>query len=586
MGNAMCRSNVGVWELDAVNAENRYESLRLWNVWQWLGYPERGGSSNFESFIDLVHPDDRMYVRGAFERGFSNALGVLEIEHRLLHRDGSHRWVLARGTMRRNSMGMRVCLSGTLVDITELKLAEQALRVSEERFRGTFENAAVGVAHCDSSGRFLRVNQRYCDIAGYTREQLLNMTFGDITDTDYVSASLAHFHLLKEGRISHYTEEKPLVRSDGSRIWINVCVSVQRDSSDQIIHSIAILQDISERKALEEAVRIAKDDAESANRAKDQFLANISHELRTPLNGILGYAQILHRDDTLDVRQKANVAVIEQSGNHLLTLINDLLDFARMGTGKIELQPEDILLAPFLELIAEIVGVRAREKGLAQTCVIAPCLPTAIRVDDKRLRQVLLNLLSNAVKFTDEGEVRFAVSQMGPGVLRFEVRDTGVGIRPSQLGRIFRPFEQAGDLERRSAGAGLGLAISQQLVRLMGSEIFAESHDGQGSRFWFDLAVPFPITGSCGAASGSSMRLSSSDALDKTTMLFVPAQQNMETLHRLALRGSMKDVIRHVESLLETDTRYCSFVSKVRRLAENYESQMLLSFIEEHLKGS
>ncbi|SMG60431.1 PAS domain S-box protein [Paraburkholderia susongensis] len=627
VGAAMRGSNVGVWELELSGENERDWVLRCWNVREWLGYGEHAGAPSFGRFMEIVHPDDRIRFGETF-RSQCRGGGALEIEHRLLHRDGSYRWVLTRGTPRGQSGVASARLSGTLIDITELKRAEQALRASEERFRGTFENAAVGIAHCGSDGRFLRVNQRYCEIVGYTRDALLKMTFRDVTDESYLPASVSRFGLLFEKKIPHYAEDKLLVRGDGTRVWVNVCVAMQWEPGERIYHTIAVLQDISERKTLEATVRIARDEAEAANKAKDQFLANISHELRTPLNGILGYAQILRRDDGLNPRQKSHVSVIEQSGTHLLTLINDLLEFARMGAGRIELQPGDVLLAPFLEMLAEMVGVRAREKGLTQTCVIASCMPGVIRVDEKRLRQVLLNLLSNAVKFTDEGEVTFAVGQVSPGMLRFEVRDTGVGITADQIERVFRPFEQAGDTERRSAGVGLGLSISQHLVRLMGSEIHVESEHGRGSRFWFDLAVPdqgeraqaaddadctrredidsvavepsAPFDGHCpdmpsGVVSSfgdgeraldASMPFSSAPGDPGTpALLAVPSQENMEILHRLALRGQMRDVIRHADSVLESDERYQAFVRRVRRLAENFESRELLVFIERHMNG-
>ncbi|TDG23112.1 PAS domain S-box protein [Paraburkholderia silviterrae] len=585
LGLAMRGSNVGVWELEPSSVAGRQGTLRCWNIREWLGYGEHAAASGFDRFMEMVHPDDRDHFDAKFKRNCADAGGVFEIEHRVLHRDGSYRWVLTRGTPQRNALGTPVRVSGTLVDISELKRVEQALRASEERFRGTFENAAVGIAHCGIDGRFLRVNQRYCEIVGYTREQLLTMTFRDVTEEGFVPGSESRFKQLFDKEIAHYTEDKLLIRGDGSRVWVNVCVAMQWDSSDQVHHTIAILQDISERRALEATVRIARDEAQAANKAKDQFLAHISHELRTPLNGILGYAQILRRDDELGARQRSHVSVIEQSGTHLVTLIDDLLEFSRIGAGRVELQLSDILLAPFLEMLAEMVGVRAREKGLTQTCMISPCLPGMIRIDEKRLRQVLLNLLSNAVKFTDEGEVTFAVKQVSRGTLRFEVRDTGLGIAPDQLERVFQPFEQAGDSERRSAGLGLGLSISQQLVRLMGSEIQVQSEYGRGSRFWFDLDVPGDFAAQVHMCADSTPPPEGASEPQAAARVVVPGHEDMAMLHRLALRGQMRDVMRHADALLDDDGRYQEFASKVRRLAENFETRELLSFIEQQLNG-
>ncbi|MGF6779809.1 ATP-binding protein [Paraburkholderia sp. GAS334] len=246
------------------------------------------------------------------------------------------------------------------------------------------------------------------------------------------------------------------------------------------------------------AEREARDLAEAANRAKSEFLANMSHELRTPLNGILGYAQILGRDATLNELQRERVAVIRRSGEHLLTLIEDTLDFARIEAGKLRVEICDVPLAGLVDVIREIIGVKAEQKHLDFTCEITQDAPTGVRADERRLRQVLLNLLANAVKFTDFGCVSLRISKSPSNRVRFEVRDTGIGIGPDQLETIFEPFEQLGLPERRAGGAGLGLAISREFVRAMGGEIDVESHIGQGSAFWFELAAasvwPVPHT--------------------------------------------------------------------------------------------
>jgi signal transduction histidine kinase/CheY-like chemotaxis protein len=251
---------------------------------------------------------------------------------------------------------------------------------------------------------------------------------------------------------------------------------------------------------------LARDTAEGANRAKSMFLANMSHELRTPLNAILGYAQLLLRESNLTRSQVAACNTIQQSGEHLLMLIVDILDLSKIEAGKLELQLGSVDLHVFLQGIADIMRIRAENKALGFACTLAPDLPAFIQVDQKRLRQILLNLLSNAVKFTDEGRVdmRVALVSQSPETARllFEVSDTGTGILPDQLEKVFRPFEQVGNVQNRAGGTGLGLSISRQLVQLMGSEIKAESTWGQGSCFSFVLSTVTIASGRASTGAG------------------------------------------------------------------------------------
>ncbi len=269
-----------------------------------------------------------------------------------------------------------------------------------------------------------------------------------------------------------------------------------------------------ELRAAQQELETKAEELARASTYKSEFLANMSHELRTPLNGILGYTQILSRDKKLSDQQLDGVNIIHQSGEHLLMLINDILDLAKIEAGKMELYPTEVYLPTFLDGIAHMVRMRAERKGIGFSYDVSPVLPSGVKVDDKRLRQVLINLLSNAIKFTDKGGVTFSVrlvtdaetsqpkqangnmaqnafdSRQSNATIRFEVSDTGVGISPAQLEKIFQPFEQVGEVHRRDEGTGLGLAISRRLAQSMGGDIFVTSQPDHGSNFWIDLTLP------------------------------------------------------------------------------------------------
>jgi len=246
--------------------------------------------------------------------------------------------------------------------------------------------------------------------------------------------------------------------------------------------------------ALVAAERAARHAAEAANRAKSEFLAGMSHELRTPLNAVLGYAQLLAMDGGLSAAQARGLDTIHQSGLHLLALINDILDLARIEAGHTQFRPEPLKLPHLLQSVVNLMRVKAEEKRLALRFVAAEGLPEVVLADERRLRQMLLNLLGNAIKFTDEGSVRLSASAeaVGPAQvrLRLDIEDTGVGIHPQDLEKIFQPFEQVGEIHRRHGGTGLGLAITRALVQDMDGQVQVSSELGRGSRFRLELPLP------------------------------------------------------------------------------------------------
>jgi len=415
---------------------------------------------------------------------------VIAFDTRHRRKDGSVFPVEIR--LRRFLEGNRTLLVSMVRDTTERQRAERALRESEERFRGTFDSAGVGIAHCEIGGRYLRVNQKLCDILGYSREELLRLSVlettypgEDMTSTFENIAALAH------GEIISYTLDRRMIGKAGNLVWANVTVSLQRDLSGLPLHTIAIVQDISERRRLQEQLRDAKDAAEAANRAKDEFLANVSHEIRTPMNAILGMTE-LALDTQLDTNQRQSLRTVKSAAESLMGIIDDLLDFSKIVAGKLQLDVADFRLRAIVGEILRALATRAHRKGLELLCSIAPDVPDALVGDSGRLRQVLINLVGNAIKFTTHGEVVVTIGLAratpvdGEVSLTFTIRDTGIGIPADKQSTIFQAFEQEDtSTTRKYGGTGLGLTIASRLVALMGGQITVVSERDHGSTFTF-----------------------------------------------------------------------------------------------------
>lgn len=364
------------------------------------------------------------------------------------------------------------------------KQTEIAGQKSEAQLGSIFEHSSIGISLTNLDGRLIDINPALCKMLGYSREELLTMSFIDYTHPDYVAADLKLFQELVAGKLDHYQLEKNYIHKDGRLVWGRLNVSLVQDSSNKPQFAIGMIEDITERKQVESDLRDSKEAAEVGSRAKSEFLATMSHELRTPLNAILGLSQLLQQEifGNLNAKQQEYVKCIHGSGEHLLALINDILDLSKVEAGKEELMPVPLNVQQLCDYCLNIVRNRAMEKNLQLADRIDPKADICV-ADERRVKQMLLNLLTNAIKFTSKGKVSLSVEKVPSGIA-FTVSDTGIGIERSQLNLLFQPFKQLDSrLNRQYEGTGLGLALTRKLARLHGGDVTVKSTLGEGSQF-------------------------------------------------------------------------------------------------------
>ena len=361
---------------------------------------------------------------------------------------------------------------------------EQALRQTEQRFRSIFETAPIGIAFTDLNGSFEEINARFCSLVGYTAEALIGLRTLDITHPEDRGEDVHLGRRLMRGEIPFFRRLKRYVRPDGSVVHARVLVSLLRGSDGRPHRFVGVVEDITDQLRIEELDR-AREAAEGANQAKNEFLSRMSHELRTPMNAILGFTQLMQMDasEPLAPAQRARAEQIAQAGWHLLEMINDTLDLSRIEAGSLRLELAALELPPLLARALALVQHNAAERGLVVTQRLAP---DALRLtgDPTRVTQILTNLLSNAVKYNRAGgSIAIEADAPAPGWVEVIVRDTGLGLSDEQRASLFQPFNRLGRERSGLPGTGIGLVISQRLAEMMGGSLRAEGVQGPGACF-------------------------------------------------------------------------------------------------------
>jgi two-component system sensor histidine kinase/response regulator len=438
-------------------------------------------------FVDFISPAYRELVTKMYKRRMSGEELPRRYESEILSKDGKSIPVEISASL--IEYEGKPADMAIIRDITERKRAEEKLRESEERYRDLFDNASDLIQSVDEKGEFVYVNKKWKEVLGYSDEEIKKLHLTDILRKDQIPHCMELFKNVISGETLDNVEVV-FVTKEGREIFVSGFVNPWMKDG-KFVATRAIFRDITERKRAEQALIEAKEQAEAANRLKSEFLANMSHEIRTPMNAIIGMTGIT-LDTDLTKEQRESLNIVKESGYALLGLLDDILDFSKIEAGRIEFDAIDFDLRTTIEGVADTLAHRASTKGLELACIIHLGVPTLLRGDPGRLRQILMNLGGNAVKFTEKGEVviqaELKEETVEKATILFSISDTGIGIPEHLQEKIFESFIQVdGSYTRKYGGTGLGLSISKRLIEMMDGKIGVKSQPGKGSCFWFTL---------------------------------------------------------------------------------------------------
>lgn len=469
--------NISTWDLDLQS----FELVCSESIAPLIGYPLCVESLSFDDFIARVHPEDRAAVVAAINSSVETGVPY-EIEHRCVWPDGSVHWLLESGDITRGPQGQPLHMLGVMQDITERKDAQAQLAL----FRHAVESTSEGVLLCDlETGQISYLNPAARSILGGASDAAIGRS-PLVFVPEHARAEFSQaIERTRRSEAVHY--DFTYLRPDGIEMPLRNSLTPVRDESGAASHFVNIFGDRSVEIERQVELQAALENARRADRSRAEFMSHMSHELRTPLNAILGFSQVLLLRKDLDVDQAESVNEVMKAGNHLLELVDEILDMARLEMGALRVSLEAVRLSDVAEQATALVLPSARDRGVSVSLEVGADI--TVVADHLRLKQCLINLLSNAIKYNRSGGfVRIHCAEIVGGRIRIEVEDSGSGITVDERERLFQPFARLDRHIGRAEGIGIGLSITHQLVKLMNGEIgISESQNGVGSVFWIEL---------------------------------------------------------------------------------------------------
>jgi PAS domain S-box-containing protein len=471
------------------------EAYRSPKVKATFGYNADEMNDPFPQSTKYILEEDRDMVLGTLDNAIQTGKKSVECSFRMICKDKSIKWIYAAGTIVRDLEGVATRLLAKYVDITDLKLLEEEANLSKERYGFAIEAMDSGIwdwnIKTDKIYRTLRFKQILGlkeDFEG-SKEDFQSLVHEE--DREYIKENLNKFI---KGEIEHYRLTYRIYHQNGNILWVSSKAILIRDKNGNPIRVVGGLSDITKLKTLESELRIALNNANTANKAKNEFLTNISHEIRTPINAISGLAYVILNNTDTSYLQKKYLDAIISSSDSLITVIDQILDISQIENKKIELKPTLFQLESFFKNIYDLYSNKASQKGIQLILEYDNYLPEHVFADKGKINQIIVNLLSNAIKFTEEGEINLIVQQKNTNAenvnILIKVKDTGVGIKQEYTSIIFDKFVQVdSSVNRKYNGTGLGLNICSELVKLLGGKISVSSVEGKGTEFIIHLQL-------------------------------------------------------------------------------------------------